>query len=166
MSLLSEYSPIPSQFGRVAIVAALGAACLVAPLSAIAQPVKTAYHHTGMTSADMRQETIDQRISNLHRALKITPSEETNWNGVAQVMRDNNTAMHSLMAERAAQPAGSVNAVDDLKTYERFNRAHVEGLKNLISSFETLYNTMPADQKALADHVFQNFGHNGHRVNS
>jgi hypothetical protein len=29
----------------------------------------------------------------------------------------------------------------------------------LISSFETLYNTMPADQKRLADQVFQKFGH-------
>jgi protein CpxP len=73
--------------------------------------------------------------------------------------------MHNLIAERTARPPGSANAVDDLKTYERFNRAHVKGLKNLISSFETLYNTMPSEQKTIADHVFQDFGHNGHRSN-
>ncbi len=166
MSLLSQFPRISSQFGRAASVAALGAACLTAPLSATAQPMKTAYNHTAMASGDMRRETIDQRISNLHRELKITPEQETDWNSVAQVMRANDDAMHHLIAERSAQPPGSVSAVDDLKTYERFNRTHVEGLKNLISSFEILYNTMPPEQKSVADHVFQHVGHQGHRSNS
>jgi protein CpxP len=166
MSPLRQYARVSSQFLRAASITALGAACLAAPLSATAQPMKAAYHHTSMASGDVRRETIDQRINKLHRELKITPQQEADWTSVAQVMRANDTAMRQLIVERSAQPPGSVSAVDDLKTYERFNRAHVEGLKNLISSFETLYNTMPAEQKSVADHVFQHVGHQGHRSNS
>jgi len=48
-----------------------------------------------------------------------------------------------------------------LRTYERFTQAHVNGLKTLISSFETLYQGMPDKQKALADQVFRKFGARG-----
>jgi hypothetical protein len=34
----------------------------------------------------------------------------------------------------------------------------VDGLKDLVASFETLYADMPADQKMVADHVFAKFG--------
>jgi hypothetical protein len=52
-----------------------------------------------------------------------------------------------------------MTAVEDLVTYEKFAKAHVEGLKTLTSSFETLYKAMPAEQKKNADEVFQTFGH-------
>jgi hypothetical protein len=75
-------------------------------------------------------------------------------------MRENEASMQRLMAETAAKPH-PLNAVDDLRTYERFTQAHVGGLKNLISSFETLYQSMPDNQKALADQVFHKFGARG-----
>jgi hypothetical protein len=48
----------------------------------------------------------------------------------------------------------NLSAVDDLKTYEKFAQAHVDGLKNLISAFTSLYDTMPDAQKKVADKVF------------
>ena len=36
-----------------------------------------------------KPETVEQRITTLKTALKITPDQETKWNGVAQAMRDN-----------------------------------------------------------------------------
>ena len=47
-----------------------------------------------------------------------------------------------------------MTAMDDLQTYATFAQAHVDGLKNLIASFQTLYDAMPAPQKKLADQVF------------
>ena len=73
-------------------------------------------------------------------------------------MRENATAMQKLAAERAAQNPESMTAVQDLKGYEKFARAHFEGLKNLIASFDTLYNSMPDPQKKVADQVFESFG--------
>ena len=49
-----------------------------------------------------------------------------------------------------------MTAVDDLKSYGQFAQAHVDGLKGLTASFETLYNSMPDAQKKVADQVFQN----------
>jgi hypothetical protein len=70
-------------------------------------------------------------------------------------MRDNDATMQKLIAERGAQIKSGLNALDDLKEYEKFAHAHVDGLRNLITSFEILYTSMPPAQKILADHVFQ-----------
>jgi hypothetical protein len=116
--------------------------------------------HLHASSRMMKRETVEQRVAMLHASLKITPAEEAQWTPVAQAMRDNEAAMQQLMAETTAKPH-PLNAVDDLRTYERFTQAHVSGLKNLISSFETLYQGMPDSQKALADRVFHKYGARG-----
>jgi hypothetical protein len=156
---------------RSATIAALfGAAMLSIPSNgAIAaemsagQPdtAKAASHRSSATSAAMKQETIDQRIAGLHKSLKITAEEESAWAGVAQAMRDNETAMKNRIAALNAEPAKRISAVEDLKIYESFTQAHVDGLKNMITAFETLYASMPEPQKAVADQVFQRFGHKG-----
>jgi len=139
----------------VAIIGVLSATLLASPL-AMADPVTQPQHHA---ISHARPETVEQRIARLHTALKITPSEEANWTAVARVMRDNETRMQGMISAKKAEPAHSVGAIEDLKTYERFTQAHVDGLKMLISSFETLYASMPDGQKRLADQVFQQFGH-------
>lgn len=104
-----------------------------------------------------KPETVEQRISALKTALKITPDQESKWEGVAKSMRENAAAMDKLVQEKKGTMA-SLNAVDDLKTYQEFSQVRVDGLKNLISSFKTLYEAMPADQKKNADQVFDNYG--------
>jgi hypothetical protein len=137
-----------------AIAGLLGAGLLAAPLTASAH--MRAHHQT---SAAAMQESVEQRITRLHTDLSITPAEEADWNGVAQTMRDNEVQMQKLVADQSALAPHSVNAVQDLETYEKFTEAHVQGLKALISSFETLYNAMPDSQKLVADHVFEKFSH-------
>ena len=51
-----------------------------------------------------------------------------------------------------------MTAVQDLTGYAKFGQAHVDGLKNPISSFNTLYNSMPDPQKKVADQMFESFG--------
>jgi protein CpxP len=111
------------------------------------------------TAAEIKAETVEDRITSLHTALQITPNEESKWNGVAKAMRTNAAAIEKLAADKTAQASQGMTAVDDLKTYEKFARAHVAGLKKLDVSFEKLYNSMPDPQKKIADDVFQNFGH-------
>lgn len=104
-----------------------------------------------------RPETVEQRITSLKAALKITPDQQSKWEGVANAMRENAAAMDKLVQEKKGAMA-SLNAVDDLKTYQEFSQVRLDGLKNLISSFKTLYDSMPADQKKNADHVFDSYG--------
>jgi hypothetical protein len=140
----------------LAVVSVIGAACLAGPISVAAQT--PAPQHHAHKSAAQKQETLDARITALHAQLQITPDQEVKWAAVAQVMRDNQAEMQTMVADRRVKSPTGGDAVDELKTYERFSQAHVNGLKNLISSFEALYTTMPAAQQAVADHVFKHFG--------
>jgi hypothetical protein len=104
-----------------------------------------------------KPETVEQRITALKTALKVTPDQESKWEGVAKAMRENAAAMDKLVQSKKGTMA-SLNAVDDLKTYQEFSQVRLDGLKNLISSFKTLYDSMPADQKKNADQVFDSYG--------
>lgn len=155
-----------------AIATLMGATMLVSPLTAAradtvgiaafqlaqAAPASPAKGTGAAAVADLKADTIEQRITSLHAALKITTDEEPKWAAVAQAMRDNAAAMEKQVAEAQKSPANSMSAMDDLKMYQKFAQAHVDGLKNLISSFGTLYAAMPDAQKKVADSVFQASG--------
>jgi hypothetical protein len=136
---------------------------MAAPMAApttqpMAQPAPHKMSMTHRAAYRLQQETLDQRIRTLHAALKITPAEEADWTKVADIMRRNESDMQKLVADRRARVPHELSAVDDLKTYQSFAQAHVDGLKDLVASFETLYDSMPADQKMVADHVCAKYG--------
>ena len=164
MTIFSQPIALRTPFGRSFAFAALtGAAMLVSPLAA-AQAANTEIQFAQAATPQSRGaaavtatkgETVEQRIATLHAALKITPDEDAKWNAVAQAMRENASNMDQLVAEGRKTAPHDMSAVDDLKTYQKFAQAHVDGLKNLISSFTTLYSAMPDAQKKLADTVFE-----------
>jgi protein CpxP len=173
MSRLSHSLAMPAPIARsVAIAALLGATMLASPMmGAQAQSASTASSQATQGAAPQakvaagamatKAETVEQRITSLHTALKITPPEEADWTSVAQAMRENAAAMQKLAADNTVKSPQSLTAVDDLKTYQKFAQAHVDGLKNLTSSFETLYDSMPDAQKKVADQVFESSRHQG-----
>ena len=137
-----------------AFAALFGAIALVAPIAAAsAQTGNAMAEHEAR--ADAHAETIDQRISTLHSELKITPAEESDWQAVAQTMRDNVSSMQKLAESKASQSKQGMTAIEDLQTYTDFAQAHADGLKKLTASFQTLYDSMPAEQKKVADQVFE-----------
>lgn len=143
-------SPVKRSMTVVALLGALMVAGPLAPAWAQTSGKIPPSQGTAMN----RAESVEQRITSLHAELKITPAQESDWKAVAQAMRDEAAAMQKLAADKQSQP--SMTAVEDLQTYADFAQAHVDGLKNIISSFQTLYDSMPAAQKKLADQVFQN----------
>jgi hypothetical protein len=153
-----------SAFSHLTLVSALmGATLLATPLigarAANSDAAASQSSEAPAGAARSRAETVDQRIAALHRSLKITPDEEADWKDVAGAMRDSAATLEKLAADKAAEPRQDRTAVDDLKTYEQFAHAHVDGLANLTSAFETLYASMPDAQKKIADQVFGKFGH-------
>jgi hypothetical protein len=157
---------MPTLFARtavsmVAIAGLAGATLLAAPAAFSAEPASQYHHHVWGKTPEERAETVEQRIRTLHASLQITPAQEASWTGVAQIMRDNEMRLQDMITAREAEPKHHVTAPEDLRTYERFTQAHVEGLKALRASFETLYTSMPDAQKLIADEVFDKFG-NGH----
>jgi len=157
-----------SSFGRTIAAATVAGALALGAGSALAQTTSQTTGQTATTpgsnkppaaaaATSSKPETVEQRITELKTALKIKPDQEAKWNKVATAMRENAAAMDKLVKEKRAK-ADNMTAVDDLKTYQDFTQAHLDGLKNLTSSFKALYESMPADQKKNADQVFQAFG--------
>jgi hypothetical protein len=105
-------------------------------------------------------EKVDARIKMLHGKLKITSDQEQSWAAVAQVMRDNQKAIHDLIMERRENGA-QMSAVDDLQSYQKIADEHAEGLRKLIPVFTTLYDSMSDSQKRNADEIFGRY--EGHR---
>lgn len=156
MSLFAgRLAAFPRTVSSAAAATLIGAAFLAAPAGAQTGPAKPP---AAAAATSAKPETLDQRITTLHAALKITPDQEAKWTPVATAMRENSAAMEKLVASKKALTPESMTAVDDLTTYREFAQAHLDGLKNLISAFTALYNAMPADQKKNADQVFQKFG--------
>lgn len=154
-------------FARAVTIATLmGATMLAGPPTvahaeiAAAAAIQLAQADTSKSRAaagatEAQGETVEQRITNLHKTLKITSDQEPKWNAVAQAMRENAANMDKLIAESRKKPPQNMTAVDDLESYRKVAQAHVDGLKNLIASFTTLYAAMPDAQKKVADDVFR-----------
>ncbi len=97
---------------------------------------------------------VEQRIADLHKRLQITPAQESQWQQVADVMRQNAKDVEAAIKERN-QNVKTMNAVDDLRSYEKISEVHEDGMKRLIPVFQTLYDGMSDAQKKNADTVFR-----------
>jgi periplasmic protein CpxP/Spy len=97
---------------------------------------------------------VEARIKELHNKLDITAAQQTQWDNLVQVMRDNAKAMMDLQKQRA-QDAKSMTAVDAVKSYADVIRAHEAGMNKFVPAFETLYASMSDAQKKTADAMFQ-----------
>lgn len=98
---------------------------------------------------------VEARIKQLHSELKITQDQESDWNAVAQDMRDSAQTMESLLQQRAASAKSQpMNAVDNLKDYQQIVDAQADGLKKITPDFEKLYDEMSPAQKKTADTIF------------
>jgi hypothetical protein len=166
MSSITHPIAVTAPFARsVAIAALMAATMLASPLTAARADTATnaaiqlaqaaaPQNPAAAGATETKGVTVEQRIKDLHAALKITPDQDPKWNEVAQDMRENAAAMDKLIAANRTTPPQNMTAVEDLKMYQKFAQAHVDGLKNLISSFDRLYAAMPDAQKKIADVVF------------
>ncbi len=106
---------------------------------------------------------VEQHIKELHAKLKITPAEESQWDAVAQAMRENAADLDGAISKRDAIAAHGT-AIDDLKAYGDIVQVHADSIKKLSTAFSSLYDSMPGDQKKLADQVFAQHAHEGNKV--
>ena len=95
---------------------------------------------------------VEARITQLHKELKITKDQESDWSAVAQDMRDNARAMSSDLNDRNS--AKAMNAPDNLKSYAKIADTYADGLKKIAPDFAKLYDAMSPAQKKTADTVF------------
>jgi hypothetical protein len=97
---------------------------------------------------------VEARIKELHQKLHITTAQQTQWNNLVQVMRDNAKAMIDLQKQRA-QDVNSMTAVDAVKSYAAVIEAHEAGMNKFVPAFQALYDSMSDAQKKIADAMFR-----------
>ena len=141
---------------RLALLAVAAFLALQAAASAqSAQAPATAAPPTVATpTLKSAQERVERRIAELYAQLKITPAEQQQWDQFAQVMRDNAREMDEVFTQRAQQYE-SMNAVQNMQSYEHVAETHAQQLQKLVPAFQNLYNSMPDQQKQIADQVFR-----------
>lgn len=110
--------------------------------------------HRGRRHAMSPAEAVDHRIADLHRRLHITADQETLWNAVAQVMRDDAKAVEAAAKTRQEKLA-TMSALDNLRSFQQLAQTHADGLNKLSDTFAPLYAAMSDEQKKNADAVFR-----------
>jgi periplasmic protein CpxP/Spy len=100
------------------------------------------------------EERVEAHIKQMHAQLRITPAEQPQWDQFAQVMRENARDMDQAFMQRAQQYP-TMNAVQNMQSYEQISQAHAASLQKLVPAFQNLYSAMPAEQKQLTDQVFR-----------
>jgi periplasmic protein CpxP/Spy len=139
--------------------AALLVASSMAPLT-YAQTTSQPKPAAVKAATSMQPGSVDERIAQLRRELKITPAQEQDWQAVAQAMKSNAEDMQNLIEQTRSQtPRERRTALEDLQVYQKFAQAHVDGLEKLTTAFAALYNGMTPEQKTNADKVFRSFEH-------
>jgi LTXXQ motif family protein len=96
-------------------------------------------------------QNVEANISSLHQRLQISPAQESQFNAVANVMRENARAE----ASAPHQPPANSTAVDDLRAYIRYSEVELAGLKKMLPALEALYATLSPTQKRAADAAFR-----------
>jgi hypothetical protein len=101
---------------------------------------------------------VEARIKAMRKKLHITSAQETQWNAVAQVMRDNAHAIADLR-QQGADKTKSMTAIDHLNSYAAITDAQAAGIHKFIPAFQALYDTMSDAQKKSADTLFRSRAH-------
>ncbi|UVA81916.1 MULTISPECIES: Spy/CpxP family protein refolding chaperone [Pandoraea] len=158
-----KISRIPARLYVVRVLEVLfvaGFAVVCTPAGAAPATDSPTAAHAMKTAARTPVET---RISNLHTRLQITSAQESLWQPVAQVMRENADTMQSLLKARS-EGASHMSATDDMRSYGQIAEAHAEGIRKLTPAFAALYGSMSDVQKHNADLIFRDQGHHMDRM--
>lgn len=96
---------------------------------------------------------VEQRITDLHKKLMISPAQRSQWDRFVQVMRENASAMDRAFKTHAGTLA-TIPAVENMQSYAQVTAEHAQDLQKLVPSFQGLYASMSVSQKHTADEVF------------
>jgi protein CpxP len=110
----------------------------------------------------MRQArpTVEQRIKDLHAKLHISPEQQPQWDGFAQVMRDNAHDMEQAFQQRV-KTMPNMNAPENMQSYAEMAMNHAQDMQKLVPAFQSVWDVLTDSQRQVADQVFRDDGHRG-----
>jgi hypothetical protein len=99
-------------------------------------------------------ERVEGHIAFLKTELKITSAQESQWQKVAQAMRQGAERMKALRDAKRAEADKPTTSLERLKAREKFTQAHAESTRAFVAAYEPLYNAMSEEQRQAADALF------------
>jgi periplasmic protein CpxP/Spy len=98
-------------------------------------------------------DSVEIRIAELHRALRIMPPQEALFRTYADVMRSNAQAINAMFVQRAQ--ATDFTAPGRLRWYAQLTATHAEAVNRLVAPFDALYQSLSPGQRQAADRHFE-----------
>lgn len=114
------------------------------PVAAKTQPV----------AGHRMENKVEQRITDLHAKLKISPTQQPQWDQFTAVMRENAQTMDATFQHRM-QALPTMTAAENMQSYADVAKDHAQEVQKLVPAFTALYDTMSDSQKHNADQVFR-----------
>jgi hypothetical protein len=106
----------------------------------------------GMGGMRMMAEHVEGRVAFLKAELKITDAQLPQWNGFAQAVRDNATAMQGMQGGMMVMNQAAT-LPDKLAAREKIMSARLEAVRKFKAAAEPLYAALSTDQKKTADEI-------------
>ena len=100
-----------------------------------------------------RRSHIEGRIAYLQAELHITADQMPLWNAVADVMRQNDQAMHAAWTAMHQDADEEVAAPDRLAAMQKMAETRAQNLAKLVAAVKPHYEALSADQKKNADEL-------------
>ena len=110
----------------------------------------------------MPGQFVEGRIAFLKAELKITPTQETQWQQVAAAMRENAKALDQTTSAR--QNRTSLDAVQRLELREQFAKVRADNDARLLAAFKPLYASLSPEQQQTANQLVGAHHHSHHRA--
>ena len=95
---------------------------------------------------------VDAHLADLKTQLNITAAQQGKFDEFAKVIKQNAETMDAAMQK--AQQSMQQTAVEGLRAAANLTQAEADNLKRLVPALEALYATLSADQKRMADELF------------
>jgi periplasmic protein CpxP/Spy len=131
------------------------------------RPSSTAPNGQAMTKAQPAtargmETRMDQRITDLHARLLISPAQQPQWDNFSDVMRENARDTSETFQHRA-QAMSAMTAAENMQSYAKVTAEYAQHMQKLVPTFQALYDTMSDSQKRTADQVFRDDANHGDR---
>ena len=135
-------------------VAAIGLAPALAqtapaPANSTAAPSEARHH---AMERMMPGQFVEGRIAFLKAQVKITPTQEAQWQQVEAAMRENAKTLDQTITA-AREHRGNMDAVQRLELRERFAKVRVDNDARLLTAFKPLYASLSPEQQQMANQL-------------
>jgi len=131
-----------------------------------AQSHHAARHHQDKRAFSSPSERVEARLAYIRTALKITDTQQPQWNTFADSMRKQAAERTKRMQEWRAQAGQRTerqrpNAIERLERQQKHLTAAAASLNERLAVQKPLYAALSADQKLVADELFARRGGRG-----